>query len=55
MIATTIYKIQTTTPPSAGNNKHKLGTTATKFKQTTIQAQAQYQQPVQDQIPPWDM
>ena len=51
MIVTTISK----TAQSAQNINLKMGTTATKVKQTTIKAQAQQQQPVQDQIPSWGM
>ena len=42
-----------TTAQSAQDNNLKLGTKATKVKQTPIKVQAQQQQPVQDQIPPW--
>ena len=55
MAASTIHKIQATTAPSAWNKKVNQGTTTIKCKQTSTQAQAQYLQPVQDPVPPWDM
>ena len=49
ILATTIYIIQTTTSPAVWNIKHKLGTTTAKYKSTTNQMQAQYQQLFQNQ------
>ena len=42
MRATTIYKVQTATPTTAGNNQTLTGvTTTTKHKQTAMESQAQ--------------
>ena len=51
MAATTVHKIQVTTALPTWNNQVTWGTTTTKYKQTTTQAQAQQQQPIQGPIP----